>query len=448
MSESEKLRREEFQKNRKQIIRIFLAVILGLSILTVTFFGIFIAMDANTYVYFKESGNVIYHAYLNDNEYYEEERLNGGHAYVSSLIQKMDAAFTYRVEMDTDDVTFRYQYRVDAQLMLLDRNSGAPIYNPVETILGPTISTFRGRTLTIDPIVNIDYIHYNEKAQSFIEKYKLTGVSAQLNVTMYVNIVGMSEKFAANNQGQYYLQVTIPLNQEVIKPQSTSTIPQGEQSVLSHPYAAKASFKAFASFFGALDLVALAILAYYILMTRDVHIDYERKVQKLLTSYRPFIQKITNPFDSNGYQILSLTTFQEMLEIRDTLQMPILMYENEDKTQSLFMIPTSTGLLYLFEIKVDTYDEIYGEEETEEEIVEEIVEEIEEIEEEIMEEEEIFEETEVAEEPTTADEKKKKKSNKSKKNKKRKKFRGNSQKNKKNKHSKKSKKNQENKKAI
>ena len=126
MSESEKLRREEFQKNRKKVIRIFLAVILGLSILTVTFFSIFIAMDANTYVYFQEEGNVIYHAYLNDNEYYEEERLNGGHAYVSSLIQKMDAAFTYRVQMDTDDVTFRYQYRVDAQLMLLDRNSGAP----------------------------------------------------------------------------------------------------------------------------------------------------------------------------------------------------------------------------------------------------------------------------------------------------------------------------------
>lgn len=366
MSESEKLKRAEYQKNRKQTIHIILAIILGLSILTVTFSCIFIALDADTYVYFQENGSVIYHAYLNDNEYYEEERLNGGHAYVSSLIQKMDAAFTYRVKMDADDVTYRYQYRVDARLIILDRNSGAPIYNPVETILGPTVSTFRGKTLTIDPIVSIDYVHYNDKAKAFIENYHLKDVSAQLNVTMYVDIVGMSEKFAKDNEGQYYVQVMIPLNQEIIKPETASTIPQGQQTVLANLHTNKTVFKAFATYFGVLDAISLAVLAYYILITRDEHIDYERKVQKLLNSYKPFIQKIHTAFDSTGYQVLTVDSFSEMLEIRDTLQMPILMFENEDKTRSVFMIPTNTNLLYVFDIKVDHYDELYHNEENQE----------------------------------------------------------------------------------
>jgi hypothetical protein len=36
------------------------------------------------------------------------------------------------------------------------------------------------------------------------------------------------------------------------------------------------------------------------------------------------------------------------------------MTENRDKTMSRFFIPTANQLLYVFEIKVDNYDEIYG----------------------------------------------------------------------------------------
>jgi putative N-acetylmannosamine-6-phosphate epimerase len=84
------------------------------------------------------------------------------------------------------------------------------------------------------------------------------------------------------------------------------------------------------------------------------------KVKRIVNSYKGFIQKINTPFNEAGYQVLYINTFNEMLEIRDTLQLPILMYENEDRTRSVFMIPTSTELLYVFDIKVDNYDVIYS----------------------------------------------------------------------------------------
>ena len=46
-----------------------------------------------------------------------------------------------------------------------------------------------------------------------------------------------------------------------------------------------------------------------------------------------------------------------MLEIRDTIQAPILMYENEEKTCTKFLIPTDSKLLYVYEIKVEGYSE-------------------------------------------------------------------------------------------
>ena len=359
MSEFEKLKRDEYQKKRKEIIYYLAALALVLSLVTATFSIIFASLDANTYVDYQQEGSALYHAYLNENEYYEEDRLNGSHAYISSLIHHMDVNFRYESKMQAEDVTYQYKYRVDAQLVIEDTRTKSAIYNPTETILGPTNKVYKGRDLVLAPTVEIDYVAYNQKAQEFISKYRLTGVTSYLNVTMFVEVVGMSELFASDNEGQYSVQVKIPLAQNVLKPQISSSIPTGPQKILSNPNEGRNVFMVLALIFGVLDAGALGALAIYSLKTSDMHIDYGRKVQKIVNNYKSFIQKINNPFNTEGYQVLEVNTFNEMLEIRDTIQMPILMYENEDKTCTTFMIPFNSQLLYSFEIKVDNYDYLY-----------------------------------------------------------------------------------------
>ena len=358
MSEHDKLRRDEYQKNRKQRMLILTSIVLALTLITASFSIIFIGLDANTYVFYQEKGSALYHAYLNENEYYEEERLNGEHAYISSLIHHMDVEFQYQSQMGTENVKYQYQYRVDAQLVIQDTKSETAIYNPTETILGPTTKVFHGQNLVLSPTVEIDYVSYNEKAKEFIDKYNLANVTADLNVVMYVDVVGMSELFASDSEGQYTIHVKIPLNQNVLKPQVTSTIPAGPQKVLSNPNKGKNVFQIMAIIFGVLDAGAIAYGAWYVLKTRDEHIDYGRKVQRIVSNYKSFIQKINNTFDTTGYQTLEVSTFDEMLEIRDTLQLPILMHENDDKTRTVFIIPVDGRLLYSFEIKVDNYEKL------------------------------------------------------------------------------------------
>ena len=38
--------------------------------------------------------------------------------------------------------------------------------------------------------------------------------------------------------------------------------------------------------------------------------------------------------------------------IRDTLRMPILLHEDNDKTCAQFLLPTATGLCYLYKVSV------------------------------------------------------------------------------------------------
>lgn len=361
MSEFEKSQRAAYQRYRKKLIYVQTAVVILLSLVMIITSSVFVSMDKDTYVAYTEEGSVLYHAYLNDNKYYEEEYLNGSHAYVSSLISRMDAEFSYRLNMDVEDVTYQYMYRIDAQLVIMDKESGAAIYNPVDPITMPTKGTASGKELVIDQKVDIDYVKYNELAKEFVSAYGLKGVSSALYVTMYVDVVGVSETFASDSEGEYSIQVLIPLNQTTLKPETSSTIPTGPQQVLANANTNKGIFKIAAIISGILDGLCIIGMICFIVMTRDEHIDYARKVQKLLNNYKSYIQKITNPLNTEDYEILRVSTFNEMLEIRDTLQNPILMYENDDKTCTMFMIPTYSKLLYLFEIKVDNYDQLYAE---------------------------------------------------------------------------------------
>ena len=48
-----------------------------------------------------------------------------------------------------------------------------------------------------------------------------------------------------------------------------------------------------------------------------------------------------------------IDTFDDMLEIRETLSQPILMVENKEKTGTHFIIPSTTKLLYTYTLKVN-----------------------------------------------------------------------------------------------
>ena len=64
------------------------------------------------------------------------------------------------------------------------------------------------------------------------------------------------------------------------------------------------------------------------------------------TRFSSDVQKINNEIDYNNYKIIQINTFNEILEMRDTMQSPILMYteENEDRTKFMIM---KDGILYL-----------------------------------------------------------------------------------------------------
>lgn len=335
------------------MIRIQTIIICVLAVSTVLSLFASGTIKKNTYVPYTEEGNVIHRAYLADNKFFEENYLNGSHAYIASLIDEMTADFSYNLEMALDDVQFQYTYRIDAQIEIKDKASNSPIFNPIENIIPATSKKVTGKSLAINELVSLDYNEYNRIAQEFVNSYNVENTVNTLIARMHVSVVGASESFAEDNTGEYVIELHIPLLETTVKPSVSTTIPAGVQMIVAKDTKAQGTFVHLAIASGVLTLIAAGVLGLFILLSRNKHVDYARKVQMLVSNYKPYIQKILDEYDTTDYQVIRVEEFTELLEIRDTIHQPIFMYENADKTSAKFFVVTNLNTVCVYEIKVE-----------------------------------------------------------------------------------------------
>ncbi len=363
MSESERLRRQEYKRNRKRWIMIQTIALVVAVVVALGSYVVYDTMNRTYYIEYTESGEVDYKVYLKDNNFFEKDYIEKDHSYVASLIKDMSADFSYELNMDTSRVGFDYSYGIDANVVVSNIDSDDPILVQTYELVPETKATMEsGSRLKIDQSVAIDYNEYNAYATTFVNTYGLKRASSTLVVTMKVDVLSRCDEFENNSANSYSVSLNIPLTEENFSIFSTSSVPESESKVLACNGAAyQGLFLTAAIVAAALAFVLLIALVIYVFATKNDDINYTNKVRKLVSAYRSFIQQTDREFDLEGYQVIPIKTFNEMLGIRDTIQSPILMFENRDQTKTQFVISTNTRIVYTYEIKVDNYDELYDE---------------------------------------------------------------------------------------
>ena len=359
MSEKEKKKRDIYRKNREKwiFVQVVIAIVLTLAVLISALVSV--QLKKKYYIGYHESGNIDYNVFLKENEFFENNYLGSNQSYVASLIDKVIADFNYTIEMDTDDVNYRYSYKVKSRLEIIDDTSDVAIFNPEYELVNVQNKNQKASDrLIINEIVVLNYDEYNDLANKFLETYSLTKTTSNIVVSLEVDVLGNCEAFEGSLVDTYVSELRIPLTTKTVNIEMTSAVPDASASMIACTRGAGSEvFKTTAIVLGVTDVLMILLLVAFVYFTRTADITYTARVKKILSQYKSYIQKINNLFETHGYQIVLVDTFDEMLEIRDTIQAPILMYENEDKTCAKFMIPTDSKLLYLYEIKVEGYTE-------------------------------------------------------------------------------------------
>ena len=365
MSNEEKQKRADYRKNRKKWMFIQLIIVSFITILLmITSIGYY-QKGVTSYVNYNESSEVDYKVFLKDNDFYEDEYMGENQSYVASLINNIDAEFFYCLDMDAENITYEYSYNVDAQLSVIDKNSDVEIFNPVFSLVEKkTALQNSSNNLKLKEKVSVNYDEYNKIANDFVSTYNLDNTENILILKMHISVKSYCEDFDEVGENEYVVSLNIPLSQKTVYIEMSSSVPTNGNKILACQQGIDRNLlKVFSIILGIIDGLCIIGLVVYVMLTRNTDINYEIKVKRLVSNYKSYIQRIINRFDVSGYNVLVIDTFDEMLELRDTLQSPILMYENEDKTCTSFFIPTNSNILYLHEVKVDDYDKIYNKEE-------------------------------------------------------------------------------------
>lgn len=325
-------------------------------------FLVYKRLNRTYYIEYTESSTSDYKVHYRENAYFEDEWLGAGQSYVSSLADDIRTDFHYELHMDTSNVAFDYTYELTAQMVISDKTSGAHIYDPTEVIIPKTTKSVRGEDrFYVDESAIIDFAAYNHTATQFINVYGLKNAKAALWVTLKVDVLSASDEFDMSNENSHSVTMLIPLCDVNFSIENMTSLPDGESKILAcKTNGNQKLFLGGAVSLGALALLLLIVLMVFAYLTKNEDITYANRVRKILNSYRSFIQRIYGEFDATGYQLVQIKTFTELLGIRDTIQSPVLMSENKDETRAQFLIPTNTKILYLYELKVDNYDELYG----------------------------------------------------------------------------------------
>lgn len=342
------------QAKRRNIIFEFTCVIVILSIFCCSLFFAYTQKSKNNYVTYDENSNIDYKVYLKENSYFENNYLGKERQYIASLIDYITADFDYSLEFDSDDVEYRYEYRIDANVTVYDENTDNVLYNKTVEMLPSVEHTTSDKKVNIKESVSVDYHSYNDLVYGFVGLYGLREVESVLTIDMYVNTIGSCDDFEKNEENESVITLAIPLTTQTVAIELSDDLVETENNImLCKPNKWSFLLLVFAIIIFVIDLVLIIFLARFELKTRTADTIYTKKFKKILNNYGSYIQELSDDFSVKGFQVVKITNFEDLLEIRDTVKQPILMKQNEEKTGAYFVIPTNAKHLYIYRLNIE-----------------------------------------------------------------------------------------------
>lgn len=341
-------------KRRQEILNYIIAISI-VSVIAILLLLVIITKNKKYYVNYKENSNIDYKVYLKQNEFFANNYLEKDNQYIASLINYITANFNYDLSIDKKDIDYQYIYKIDADVNVKEKDTENSLYNFSENLVEEqTVNSNSASEIAIKDSVTIDYNYYNNIIKKFVSTYDLENIESTLTINMYVDILDSCNNFVEESKKESVISLTIPLTTKTVAIDIGSNLIESDDNVIICKKDTKYNFIIIFMeiVFVVIDLIIIIKLGKYIIETRTAETIYDRELKKILNNYRSYIQKVNNEFDLTGYQVLKVDTFTDMLEIRDTIQEPILMVENKTKTGVFFLIPSKTKVLYSYGLKV------------------------------------------------------------------------------------------------
>ena len=335
-------------KNRVYGSCVFLALLLGLII----FLGFNVIRKIEvTPISYTDTGTVDYRVHLKENEFYSDEFLPKGQAYATGLIDYIDITYNYLFNIDVIS-NINFEYQVMADLIIEDNSVKKVLLKKPYEIVATQKKEIRGTNeLVLNEKFQINYSYYNQLANKFRSSY---GVDTNSYLKIYMNI-----KKETTNEEDYSLkdsskdininEVVIPLSERAIEINIDSKNNKTTYQV-TFDKSDKINYTNIAVI-GLLFIMSLYVSRILYVSYKKMNrrrSEYDRYVNKLLKEYDRLIVETGTLIDFRKYNVIQVSEFNELLDVRDNLKVPINYYCLSKHINGLFYVKADDDIYALY----------------------------------------------------------------------------------------------------
>ena len=312
-----------------------------------------INFNREEYINYAETSNLDYKVYLKENDFYQEKYLDKGMLYVASLIDHIDIDFLYNFNIN-EKVDLDFKYNIVGKLSITD-SDGKNVYltRDYKLLEDKEFSLNQEQDHTIQENIVIDYNEYNKIANSFKSTY---GLDTASKLAIYLNVEKTSKTDVIKDmENDNNMLIEIPLSQRSVSismnykdiNRNSSLVKKSSVSVKNLAFVILAAVLLLVSFYGLFNLLKLLGL----LSVRKS--AYDKYVAKMMRQYDRLIVKHYTCPDLSNYNVIKIKEFNELLDMRDNLKVPIMFYNVTDHQKCYFYILNDKDLYLLVLKSVD-----------------------------------------------------------------------------------------------
>lgn len=301
---------------------------------------------------YTSSNDVSYKLNITDNEYIKTNDLEKYDTYISSLVQSIDMNFNYRYK-GSEKLSLDIKHRVIATIYgLYNDNPTEKMTNPImwkkEFILKDYVEKKYENIdqFSIDEKVNLDWQMFNNDVISFMANLSLPTV-AYLEVNLEVEYYGNSDKYNLSEKQAVYAKM--PLNEQVFSIEKSNNddvekfISSKDIDVLNREQRKLTAYIILVSS----SLILILITIKLILSSKEKQ-PFNEIMEGLKNNYDEIIVETKSMIDTKGLKPVTISSFDEMLNLADSLLLPIMLYQETNK--SIFYI-VKNDMIYIYMMK-------------------------------------------------------------------------------------------------
>ncbi len=319
-------------------------------ILATIFMSNAVTTKKDQFITYKETSNLDYKVNLKKNDFYEQKYLGKDMIYVASLIDTIDIDFNYIFDIEKkSDISFDYD--ITGKLVISDTNGQNTFYEKEYDLSKTKKESINAKkSHKINEKISIDYDKYNNLANKFRTNYGIDTTS-NLIVSLNVHKKG-SDKNEYKLDNKSAVSVTIPLSEKAINIKidhndiNNSSQLFTSSSVTIDNYA----YLLISIVFIILLPVFMFPLVGLLLSMETNKSPYDKYINKILNEYDRLIVETTTAPDIENKNIIRIDSFNELLDVRDNLSLPIKYYIITKHQKCNFYI-NHNDELYLLTIK-------------------------------------------------------------------------------------------------